>query len=131
MHKPESDYDSPEEAALAGWSSTPSARARVVSVDVVGDRAEVVIATDDDQDHGDWVYCVRRDGLWREVVSGNGPSSGLVRSKHPALGLTKLAASKTARQHCRSALTEHRRSGQSVLPIFLRRLSRPRRARHG
>jgi hypothetical protein len=69
-------FKSPEEAALAGWSSSPSAKARVVSVEIVGDRAEVVIATDDDHDHGDWVYCTRRDGRWREVLSGNGPSDG-------------------------------------------------------
>ena len=23
-----------------------------------------------------WVYCVRRDGRWREIVSGNGPTVG-------------------------------------------------------
>jgi hypothetical protein len=69
-------FDSPEDAALAGWASTPSARARVIAVEIVGDRAEVVLATDDDHNHGDWVYCARRDGLWHEVLSGSGPSSG-------------------------------------------------------
>jgi hypothetical protein len=67
-------FESPEAAALATWKSTPSARARVVAVDVRGDRAEVVIDTD--PSHPDWVYCVRRDGRWFEVVSGNGPSIG-------------------------------------------------------
>lgn len=70
-------YDSPEEAALAGWASTPSAHPRVVSVEVVNDRAQIVVGTDSDPDGDhDWVYCVRRDGRWREVISGSGPSSG-------------------------------------------------------
>jgi hypothetical protein len=67
-------FDSPEAAALATWASTPSAHARVVSVDIRGDRAEVVIDTD--PSHPDWVYCVRRDGRWVDVLSGCGPSSG-------------------------------------------------------
>jgi hypothetical protein len=69
-------YRSPEEAALAGWSSSPSAHARVVSVQIVGDRAEIVLATDQDQDRLDWVYCSRKSEGWREVLSGNGPSDG-------------------------------------------------------
>jgi hypothetical protein len=77
MRDAESNYDSPEEAALAGWTSTPSAHARVVSVEVVNDRAQVVVATDGDPDGDhDWVYCVMRDGRWHEVMSGSGPSSG-------------------------------------------------------
>jgi len=67
-------YESPEEAALAGWSSTPSARARVVSVEIVDDRAQIVLAINDD--YRDWVYCTRREGRWREGLSGNGPSDG-------------------------------------------------------
>jgi hypothetical protein len=39
-------FDSPQEAALAGWASTTGAYPRVVSVDVSGDRAEVVIDTE-------------------------------------------------------------------------------------
>jgi hypothetical protein len=63
-----------EEAALAGWSSARSAKPRVVSVDVRGDRAEVVIDTD--PSYLDWVYCVRRDGRWFAGVSGNAPTEG-------------------------------------------------------
>ena len=69
-------YDSPEEAALAGWQSTPAAHARVVSTTIIGDRAEVVIATVTDPDGQDWVYCVEGDGGWREAVSGSGPCDG-------------------------------------------------------
>jgi hypothetical protein len=68
-------FDSPQEAALAGWASAPSAHARVVSVDVRGNRAEVLIDTDPSH-HPDWVYCVRRNGQWFEAVSGNAPSIG-------------------------------------------------------
>jgi hypothetical protein len=35
------------------WRGTPSAHARVVSVQVVDDRTEVVIATDGDHEHDD------------------------------------------------------------------------------
>jgi hypothetical protein len=77
MASEQDGYDSPEDAALAGWASTPSAHARVLSVEVVGERAQVVIATvsDPDGDH-EWVYCVRRDKRWHEVMSGSGPSYG-------------------------------------------------------
>jgi hypothetical protein len=51
-------FESPEGAALAGWASTPDAHARVISVTVRGDRAEVVIDTD--PTYPDCVYCVRR-----------------------------------------------------------------------
>jgi hypothetical protein len=64
------DFDSPEDAALAGWP--PAARPRVVSVTVRGDRAEVEI--DMMPSYQYWVYCIRRNGRWREVVSGNGPN---------------------------------------------------------
>jgi hypothetical protein len=67
-------FESPEAAALATWQSAPSARSRVVSVDVRADRAEVVIDTD--PSYPDWIYCVRREGRWDVVVSGNGPSIG-------------------------------------------------------
>ena len=73
MGAAESDYESPEAAALAGWASTPSARAHVVSVEVVNDRAQVVVAADGDPD---WVYCVKRNGRWHEVMSGSGPTTG-------------------------------------------------------
>ena len=65
-------FNSPEEAALEGWP--PAAGARVVSATVRGDRAEVVMDMTPSYDY--WVYCVRRDGRWSEVVSGNGPTEG-------------------------------------------------------
>jgi hypothetical protein len=67
-------HASPEEAALAGWASAPAARARVLSVDVRGDRAEVIVDTE--RSYPDWVYCVRRGDGWYETVSGNGPCVG-------------------------------------------------------
>lgn len=39
-------FDSPEEAALAGWTHTPSALARVAEVRYDGDTALVVIQVD-------------------------------------------------------------------------------------
>ena len=77
MDSEQDGFQSPEEAALAGWASTPSAHARVMSVEVVNDRAQVVVAADGDPyANHDYVYCVRRDGRWREVVSGSGRSEG-------------------------------------------------------
>jgi hypothetical protein len=64
-------FDSPQQAALASWASAPSAHPRVVSVDVRGDRAEVVIDTD--PSYPDWVYCVRRNGQWSVAIAGNAP----------------------------------------------------------
>jgi hypothetical protein len=40
------EFDTPEEAAMAGWSHTPSANARVVEVRRDGDTALVVIQVD-------------------------------------------------------------------------------------
>ena len=65
-------YDSPEDAALAGWPA--SAQARILSVDVRGDRAEVVIDTDPSYPY--WIYCVKVEGRWHESVTGNGPTDG-------------------------------------------------------
>jgi hypothetical protein len=65
-------FDSPEEAALAGWPE--AAGVQVVSTSVVGNRAEVVLDTNPDYRY--WVYCVKRDGRWEESVSGNGPTEG-------------------------------------------------------
>ena len=65
-------FESPEEAALATWANSPEAHARIVSVDVRGDRAEVVIDTD--PSYPDYVYCQRRVDGWHEAVSGNGPT---------------------------------------------------------
>jgi hypothetical protein len=65
-------YASPEEGALAGWPD--KATVRVLSVDVRGDRAEVVVDTDPSNPY--WVYCMRVDGRWHATVSGNGPTVG-------------------------------------------------------
>ena len=65
-------FPTPDEAALANWP--PSAHARVIDVEVGGNRAEVIVDTDPSEP--DWVYCVRSEGGWREVVSGNGPTIG-------------------------------------------------------
>jgi hypothetical protein len=67
-----SGFATPEEAALDGWPA--ASKARVVSVTVKGDRAEVVLDTDPHYPY--WVYCVRRNGAWIEGVSGNGPTAG-------------------------------------------------------
>ena len=74
---PRPGYPTPEDAALAGWSSTPAAAARVLTVSVRSDRAEVMIETDQsDRGFLDYVYCVRSgDSRWREVASGNGPTT--------------------------------------------------------
>jgi hypothetical protein len=65
-------FDSPEAVAIAGWPAP--AAPRVVSVTLAGDRAEVVIEVGPEYRY--WVYCVRRDGRWVEVVGGNGPTVG-------------------------------------------------------
>jgi len=67
-------YGSAEDAALAGWPS--AARVRILSVDVRGDRAEIVVDTDPSYPY--WIYCVKDPifGRWRESVSGNGPAEG-------------------------------------------------------
>jgi hypothetical protein len=68
----EAGYATPHEAGLAGWPG--ASEAHVVQVEVVGDRAEVVIDTDPSYRY--WVYCVRRGDRWYEAVSGNGPTVG-------------------------------------------------------
>jgi len=65
-------HPSPQAAALAGWSD--ATQVRVVSVDVRGDRAEVVLDTDPSLPY--WVYCVRSEDGWHETVTGNGPTVG-------------------------------------------------------
>jgi hypothetical protein len=67
-------HPSPAAAALAGWADSPNANARVVSVTVFEDRAEVVV--DVETGYRDWVYCARAAAGWREVSSGNGPYAG-------------------------------------------------------
>jgi hypothetical protein len=65
-------FQSPEEAALATWASSPSANAQVVSADIRADRAEVVLKVG--PGYTDYVYCQRGDDGWQETVSGNGPT---------------------------------------------------------
>ena len=67
-------HESPELAALATWPR--AAEAQVVSVEVRGARAEVVIETKPPHSDGHWVYCIRRQDGWHEAVSGNGPTVG-------------------------------------------------------
>ena len=62
-----------ERLALAGWS--PAAGAQIVSVTVVGARAEVVVRLGPGYD--DFAYFQRDDaGAWLETVSGNAPTVG-------------------------------------------------------
>ena len=68
----DSYFDMPEAAALAGWSQTSAALARVAQVTVRGRRAEVVL--DLEPTDREWVDCVRGEHGWREAVSGNGPT---------------------------------------------------------
>ena len=68
----ETAYDRPEDAALAGWPE--AARARVVSLEIRGNRAEVLIDTDPHYPY--WVYCQRSDEGWQVTVDGNGPCHG-------------------------------------------------------
>jgi hypothetical protein len=65
-------FATPEEAVLHGWPA--SSQVRVVSVTVVGDRAEVVLDTEPSYPY--WSYAVRAADGWRESVSGNGPCVG-------------------------------------------------------
>ena len=67
-------FETPGQAALAGWASVPSARPQVGGGRHSRDRAEVVI--DIDPSYADRVHCVRRNGRWFEVVSGNAPTAG-------------------------------------------------------
>lgn len=69
------DFDTPEEAALATWRDTAGVTVQVESVDVRGDRAEVVLSFGA-PGYRDFVYCVQRNRRWTEAVSGNGPTIG-------------------------------------------------------
>ena len=61
-----------ERLALGGWGE--EAAAQIVSVTVVGDRAEVALLV---TGYEYWMYFVRvRDGSWSEVASSNAPTSG-------------------------------------------------------
>jgi hypothetical protein len=63
-------HETPEAAALSGWPTASQARVR--SVAVQGDRAEVVV--DADPSWSSWVYCVRTRGRWHEAIAENGPT---------------------------------------------------------
>jgi hypothetical protein len=65
-------FDRPENAALAGWPA--AAQARIISVEIRGNRAEVVLDTDPHYPY--WVYCRRSDAGWRITVDGNAPCVG-------------------------------------------------------
>lgn len=65
-------FDRPEDAALDGWPA--AAQARVVSVEIHGNRAEVVLDTDPHYPY--WIYCQRSDEGWQVTVDGNGPCDG-------------------------------------------------------
>jgi hypothetical protein len=61
-------YETPEEAALAGWP--PTALARVVRVEKKAeDRADVIVDTD--PRYFMRAQCRRYGGLWYEEASGN------------------------------------------------------------
>lgn len=66
------DDRSLERLALSEWSS--SASARVVSITVAGDRAEVALLVDGDYEY--WLYFQRGQEGWRETVSSNGRTIG-------------------------------------------------------
>jgi hypothetical protein len=61
-----------ERLALAEWSE--AADARVVSVTVAGDRAEVALHVNGDYEY--WMYFQRDLEGWQEAWTGNGPTSG-------------------------------------------------------
>jgi hypothetical protein len=58
--------------ALAEWPEV--AAARVVSVTVVGNRAEVALVVNGDYQY--WAYFQRDEEGWLETVRGNGPTFG-------------------------------------------------------
>lgn len=64
-------HETPEAAAVEGWPE--GSRVEVASVEVRGDRAEVVL--DSDPRWPNRVYCVRTRGRWHEAISANGPIS--------------------------------------------------------
>jgi len=65
-------FPTPEAAALATWDACPGAHARVVSVEVRGDEAQVVVDTD--PSYPDYVSCFRTNEGWIASSSGNGPT---------------------------------------------------------
>jgi len=67
-------FESPEAAALAGWRDASGAELRIISTEVIGERAEVVIAYGADDRDRDYAYFIRRGGRWHPAVQGSGPS---------------------------------------------------------
>lgn len=65
-------FDTPQQAAFAGWEDTPKANVRIVETTVRGDRAEVVLEVG--PGYREWVYCMREQHGWGEWTSGNGPT---------------------------------------------------------
>lgn len=65
---------SPSQAALASWATTSGVTPKVRSLQISGDRAEVVL--DLGQHFDDWVYCIERVDGWHVTVDGNGPCIG-------------------------------------------------------
>lgn len=65
------DTNAVEQVAMGTWARYPAADATVRAVTIAGDRAEVFIEVAGG--YPDYVYCVRHDGGWGEVLSGNGP----------------------------------------------------------
>ena len=70
-------FDTPEEAALDGWRSTPAARARVISVEPSpnGDGLWVTVQTDGHPGfHDRDISCCSQaaDGRWFETASFGG-----------------------------------------------------------
>jgi hypothetical protein len=74
MHEPAAAPDVGElrRLALAEWSAR--ATARVVSVRVHADRAEVALLVDAHYEY--WQYYVNYGEGWEGVVDGNGPTDG-------------------------------------------------------
>jgi hypothetical protein len=74
MREPAADpaLDELRRMALSEWSA--SATARVISVRVHEDRAEVALLVDAHDEY--WQYYVRSGAGWEGVVEDNGPTHG-------------------------------------------------------
>ena len=66
-------YESPEAGALAGWHESGGSQARVISTQIIGDRAEVLVEAGIEPPYQDWCYFIRLHGSWHEAVSGSAP----------------------------------------------------------
>ncbi len=74
MPDPDEDADrrTLQRLALAEWNE--KAAAQVISVTVIGNRAEVALVVNGDYEY--WSYFQRDEEGWRETVEGNGPIVG-------------------------------------------------------